>query len=271
MADRRRPPQAIERMRTGADLPKTRQLSSDDRVAMRQASRRRVILWRGVVILVVMAFGWRFFTPIQRVSLIAPPESEASKVLDAYLTGSTKVNGLINGSNLEKYMTSGVSDAVRTSVQHNVLLSSLKVEVITQQPAIRWQTAGIQYVVSDHGIVLAPSNDAYQELPIVYDEANVVIAEKEQAAPSDFVRFVTELRTESQSRSLEVREHHIRTSTRELTVIIEGRDYAIRFDTGRGAGEQLDELLRLEGYFQSIQRSAREYVDLRIPGRAYWK
>lgn len=263
------------RINLGAEVGRAQPTSSgaEERVARRSREQRRHVVRRVVWGLVGVALIWQLLSPIQRIEVAGGGTDQATSdaAIEAAFTKLSRRNLLINGETLAAELTRTLPDAVAVTVDHNLLLSRLRVRVVNQAPAVRWQSRGVQYRLSDHGFALALSDETDASLPVVFDEANVEVIQKEQVVPRDFVTFVRELEVASTARQRTITDRFVSGSTREMRITLANIPYSVRLSTLRSPDSQLDEFQRLEGYFAATGKSAREYVDLRTPGRAYWR
>ena len=60
------------------------------------------------------------------------------------------------------------------------------------------------------------------------------------------------------------------STTRQLLVSIEGLPYPIKFSVDRSAGEQAEDAARSVRYLAG-KGITPEYLDVRVPGKAYYK
>lgn len=271
--DNRRRPIDPQRLNLGAEVGR-RQSSSrgaDERIAKRTRVQRRRYLKRSLIIAAGLALAWQLLSPVQQIKVVGADELVVRGALEAAFTELPRRNLLIEGDVLAAKLTRTIPDAVGVTVEHNLLLSRLSINVTNQTPALRWQSRGVQYRLSDHGFVLALADETDAALPVVFDEANLDVTQKDQIVPRDFVTFVRQFDSAATARQLAVVDRFVSGSTREMRVTLADKAYALRLSTLRSADTQLDELARLERYFSQVGKRAREYVDLRIPGRAYWR
>jgi hypothetical protein len=263
----------LETVRLGAGFERRARppLGPDERVTRRERRARYRIGLAVIAVGLIASMLWRLFTPITRIEVKADDPASVEQAVAAALAETSRLNILIDAERLEETVTRAVPDAVDTEVEHSLWLSRLTIRVGTQKPALRWQSRGVQYVVSDYGFALAAAGEQDKALPLIFDDSGVEVELKSQIVPPSFAAFIADLDKAAGERHLKIRERYVSAGIRELRFILEGRPYGVRVSTTRTAAEQISELIDLEAYFEASGRRAREYVDLRIPGRAYWK
>lgn len=269
--------------KVGGHLPDT--LPASPRVAqrsvpVRSSSRNRrqptaiSTPWRRRIIgltCAVLALWW-LVSPIKRIDLLTGPNPEVSSALAAYFETHTKRNLFLNGPALESTLKQTVLHASAVSIRHDLLLSNLQVSVVSDNPAVRWQTGGLQYTLSGQGTALyqTPAKED-EQLPLLLDRAGVPVEIKTRIVPADFLAYIQELETVAASSKLVIHERAVVQSTRELEIKLEKRAYTVILSTRGRAGEQIKALLQLDSHFKKHGGTPKRYVDLRIPNRAYWR
>lgn len=263
----------LERVRFGAGLERSRRnpLGTNERIGRRE---RRVRYRAGLTVIaagLAATVGWRLLTPIHTIDIQAPDETVARQAVAAALSSTSDLNLFIDTDKLAEQIVEAIPSAVKAEIRHSLILSKISIQVDTQKPSLRWQSRGVGYVISDYGIALTQVSEADANLPLVFDEAGVEVQLKQQVVPRTFSDFVIELDSLAAKNGLVIRERHVTGSTRELRLIIKDKAYSVLVDTTRSAEDQINELKSLEAYFISIGHHARDYADLRVPGRAYWQ
>ncbi len=268
--DRRRK-SLLERVGRGGLVPDERLRRADLRLEKRYDKSRRQRRWLVLGVLLLGVLTWRALIPVELAKVTADNESQVRQAAESQLTGIQGINAFVNSQDLAKSVTGDLETAVGAKIDHHFWLAKIDIEVRAQQPAVRWQTNGIQYIVSDFGIVLSLANAERPELPIVFDESNLEVELKSAIVPKEFIDFVTGLDGEAARRGILIKEHYVNGSIREIKLVVEGLPYRITLSTKRSFSSQLDELGRLQAYFTTAGRQPREYADFRVPGRAYWR
>jgi hypothetical protein len=223
---------------------------------------------------IVIVVAWWFLSPLKRIQIPSGTanQDEIRTEINAYFQTHSNRNMLINTSALSATLKQNVLHATDARVYHDLLLSTVRIDVASDHPALRWQTGGIQYTVSGQGVVLYQTPSKGEEaLPVVLDGADLPLEIKTRVVPADFVEYLKELESAAKSKGLVIRERQVRESIREIEISLEKRPYLVRMRTSGRAGEHIDALVRLENFFRKESTVPKSYVDLRIPNRAYWR
>jgi hypothetical protein len=150
------------------------------------------------------------------------------------------------------------------------LPDSIKVIVYRRSRSFIWQTQSKSYSVDEDGVV-------YEEIPVVPADSQALVVTDNKGLPvelgqkivvTDFIKFVNDISTKfSEKTKLKIVGMGVEETTYHLHLRTEN-GFMVMFDTMRNLDEQLEDLnLLVTKYGPDI----KEYVDLRIAGRAYFK
>lgn len=133
-------------------------------------------------------------------------------------------------------------------------------------PALLWATDGEKFVVDKHGHVTGKAGDSHQSLPVIIDDSGLPVDTEEQIAPEDFIAFVQAV----EGSELPITRMRIVDTTRELYADLE-TGYYVRFDTTASAGSQIENVRRARQSAKRNGETITEYIDVRLPYKAYYK
>lgn len=141
-----------------------------------------------------------------------------------------------------------------------------------EEPKIVWNSGGRLYLLNDSGVVLRSIEEEerlekYIQLPVVGDLSSLPVEENDKLVSSDFVDFVYKVKEYiDQSIKKPVEAYEIEETTFELRVrFAEG--FLVYFDTLRDPMTQVEKL----NIFLQEGTRIDEYIDLRVPGKVYYK
>lgn len=137
-------------------------------------------------------------------------------------------------------------------------------------PTIVLETAKGNYALNKAGVVLSRLHTLPPGVPLVVDQFGLTPRGGEQALPSGTVSFVTTVAYQFVAKHLVISTFVLPADTPyELDARLEGQSYAVRFNLQANAltqsGAALATLHQLGGAVPS------QYLDVRVPGRVYYK
>ncbi len=171
---------------------------------------------------------------------------------------------------IDKNMVS--SDQRMKSVEVKRLWPNRLLLVITErQPSLGWRSGNQQFVLDVDGTAIGYQDQLNLKLPTVTDSTNLPVKIGDRVVPTRFVSFCTGIILNMPKRTgLNITGMRVPDTTSEV-YISTNKNFLIKFDTTRGLDEQLGDL---KSVLDSLVRSSKtpaEYIDLRVPGKAYYK
>lgn len=150
---------------------------------------------------------------------------------------------------------------------------TLKIDVTVREPLFSWKSGDKLYLVDDSGVAFIEGegvavDDQGVKLPTVVDTSNMVITPGQQIVTEEFVKFVDELAKKAPDLAL-LNIGEMRIS--ETTFVLEADTslgFRIKLDTTRSVDDQLAVLKKITDQYRD---QIKEYVDLRVEGRVYYK
>jgi len=176
---------------------------------------------------------------------------------------------LINSGALGQYMEdtdAGIKQA-RVSKQ---LFHGLKVQITERQPTLNWRSGGGTYLLDSDATVIGPTGGSYAKLPTVTDSSNLPVKEGERVAPTSFVQFTSELARLLPAAGFEIADITVPESTSEIYVKTT-KGITLKFDTTRSAAEEMADLKKVQAELTKAKKTPKEYIDVRIPHKAYYR
>ena len=142
--------------------------------------------------------------------------------------------------------------------------------VTLRKPVVSWQVQDKLYYVDAHGVSFTRNVFAAPSVTII-DNSGVEYTSGTAIASARFLSFVGRVVALAQQNSINVQQVLIPTGTsRQVELLVEGREYPIVMSIDRSAGEQAEDMLHALDYF-SQQGRVPKYIDLRVKGKAYYR
>lgn len=147
--------------------------------------------------------------------------------------------------------------------------NKLLVNIKERHLSLTWKSAGKAYLVDSKGVAVAEGG-MDTKLPQVTDSASLPVTVGDRVAPQGFVAFATSLAGELKLRTgLEIESMSVPDSTSELDVKTK-TGYVVKFGASADVAEQLASLKTVLATLARLQKKPAQYIDLRVPGKAYY-
>lgn len=177
---------------------------------------------------------------------------------------------LLNTKELQGVLQKSFSGQESITVD-KIFPSKLVVKTDEQKSALIWKTGTRRYLLSVNGRVMSELQpDQTIDLIIITDSSNVPLQVGSQAVSRQFVTFTTAIVKAITDQSLGPAETLVRETTGEL-VVKTNQGYEIRFDTTADPDSQIRSLASILDLLKSQNKKPAEYIDLRIPNRAFYR
>lgn len=164
----------------------------------------------------------------------------------------------------------------KATVSTPVIRHKPVIDIELASPSIILETSSNRYLLDRDGRTLMDASRAQTKsvpanLPVVQDRTGVVIATGKPALTSDQVRYIYEIAGQSQSRGLMVSSMEILAGGGELDVRYEGLSYYVKFNLFEDARKSSGTFFAAKERLEQENKLPAEYIDVRVPERAYVK
>ena len=246
--------------------------------------RRQVNWWRLIVksspyiILLGIIIGVVFFSSIFRIDKVdvQGPNTELSQSLSGEVTKYLKSS--LAGKNwlfLDAKSLKGILQKTFTG-QEDIIVekqfpNKLIIKTDEQKSAIVWKTGSKKYIVSINGRVMSElQGENTPALTALTDGSSLPVDVGNKILSRDFVSFAIKIGDYIKAKSLGPEKIYITETTKELLVKTNA-GYEIKFNTEETPESQLKSLQATLDLLASQNKKATQYIDLRVPGRAFYK
>jgi cell division septal protein FtsQ len=205
-----------------------------------------------------------FFSPYFIIKNVEVKGSQNPKVIELLQVAKGKNLWLLNKNILKKEL-SGFAEIQSISIKKRPP-STLKVEIVEKPEGIIWRTQEKRYLLDNTGTVIKEVTEG--NLPEIIDPKNASVDIGKQIVTPVFVNFVKNLVFEfTPKTNLTIKEISVLD---EMAVDIAVQTESIKaiFDTQGDLDNQLENMAKV---YQAKKDDIKEYMDLRIEGRVYYK
>jgi hypothetical protein len=145
---------------------------------------------------------------------------------------------------------------------------------VQSQPRVAkatWQTGGSQYYIDKNGILF--TNPELKDQPSLHfrDIKNVPIEIGKTAVASSVLQFVDEAEISFKTLSISTQRYEIGDDPRSINVVLNEPKISIKISTTESATPQVKDVsIGLSGLAKQ-GKAPVEYLDVRTPGKIFWK
>jgi cell division septal protein FtsQ len=175
----------------------------------------------------------------------------------------------LNEDALSQYVSSILPEVAHVKLTSTDSIVQSNFTLTLRKPVAGWQINGHQYYVDDTGVVF---QNNYYETPTVQivDQSGVSPEQGTIVASARLLSFVGRVVALAGQGSYTVTQAILPAgTTRELDVQLKDVQPRVKLSIDRGAGEQVEDMIRSLTYLQSQGKSA-QYVDVRVSGRVVY-
>ncbi|MFA6081850.1 MAG: FtsQ-type POTRA domain-containing protein [Patescibacteria group bacterium] len=223
----------------------------------------RIIFFACVVSLAVWLANSPIFT-VRNVTI------DGLKTVDLKLVSKQ----IPSGANLWLFPTKKTEDAIRKSspliadvVVYRVIPDSIKVVVVERVMAAEWRSNNASFLVGLDGKVIVTASPPY-EMPVVVDTTNIAYTNGESVATPGFIHFITTSYEKFNIIIGQPLDHfEVGATTFDVTAIPKSGPKII-LDATR---DPIIELKAAKLVLDQFPSQIKEYLDVRVVGKAYYK
>ncbi|MEI6581278.1 MAG: FtsQ-type POTRA domain-containing protein [bacterium] len=245
---------------------------------------RQIRWWRLIlklspyILLIGIIVGVVFFSSIFRIDKVdvQGPNTELSKGLNDEVTKYLKSslagkNWLFLDTNSLKGRLQKTFTGQEAIMVEKQFPNKLIVKTDEQKSAIVWKTGSKKYIVSINGRVMSElQGENNTGLAVLTDSSSLPVDVGNKILSRDFVSFAIKVCDYVKAKSLGPEQIYITETTKELLVKTTA-GYEIKFNTEETPDAQLRSLQATLDLLASQNKQATQYIDLRVPGRAFYK
>ena len=200
-------------------------------------------------------------------------ESEIRTILERSITNRSKV--LIDTDKVAREITEEYPELGDIAVILPLVSRQPIVEIRPTDPLLVLVSNNETFVIDENGRAIAYAEDVDSSvrdtLPVVRDESGVPLERGKAALTSETVALVAEVFGQLAASNVPIQSMTLPTVANELHVRLTDKPYYVKFDL-RGEGRlQAGALLAVKEHLESQKKTPAEYIDVRVPGKAFYK
>lgn len=161
---------------------------------------------------------------------------------------------------------------------------SITVPVIARRPVVRIEVSRPAFIVASSqseayyvrtdgtaSVRVSDVKTPPQGVQTIDDQSGLAIEQGKLALPKTTVTFISEIIRQLQGRGMTISQLLLPTSPNELQVRLVGQPYYIRLDTTQDPRIQAGAFWAVKSKLATDKITPKEYIDVRVEGRAYYR
>lgn len=147
------------------------------------------------------------------------------------------------------------------------------VHINVSSPAFFINSAGSIYIVDSKGTAVARASEFpnIKNLPLLKDETGFTVAKGEQVIGAGSVDFIKTLAAQSKKANVQIASLTLPSLAQELDLRTTDQPYFVKFYLNGDAMQQTGQFLATRKQLQQSNIHPAEYLDVRVPGKIFYK
>lgn len=220
-----------------------------------------------IIILYYVTFHSSFFT-LKTIEIHGNKNIEAKKILEL-VDNQTNIF-LLDTELLEKTIIETIP-WIKSVTIYKGIPNAIKINIVENEPSIKWITDGKSYLLNDNGFVyaeLSQNEGGFDYLPVVIDRGNLPVEIKRKIVSENFVEFINSIYSELfVLTNIKPKQFFVEDTTIDVNLESD-TGVIIKFDSLRPSEIQMN---NLKLFLIEKKRESYQYIDLRVSGWVYYK
>lgn len=245
-----------------------------------RAHKKRILVSLGGVLAVAAFLGFMVANFILKPTIIftqqskqpAPSTDPYSQTIYHYFDNHPfeRFGVFLRATELETAFTQMHSEVRSVAVERDWYGGNVRFNITFRQPILSWQAGNKQFFVDAQGIAFQYNHFDPVALAIT-DQSGIPPDEKGVVVSARFLRFLGQLVAAINGYGLGAVEVVIIPATpREIDMKLQGREYLIKTNTDRDAGQQAEDIANALQYLDR-KNIKPQYIDVRVAHRAFYR
>jgi len=181
----------------------------------------------------------------------------------------------LDTGDIERRLQDQFSEITNVAVVLPIISRTPVVYVQVAEPVLALENTSGRFVIDEKGRAVINATQVGDlgalKLITVKDAAQLAVRPGDQVLTAHDVSFMRTVRDQLAAKGLKVSRMELPARAGEVLVFIDGKPYYIKFTTSDDALQQAGTFLALNQYLEGKKVVPKDYVDVRVPERAYYK
>lgn len=200
-------------------------------------------------------------------------QAGAAKILRGSLANHSKLT--IDTADFERTFQKEFPEVSSVSLGLPLVGRRPVVSITTAQPELLLAANNQLYVIDKRGSAIMVASDlpvsTRQKLPLIHDQSGLAIKLGQVVLSSENINFIMVVDDQLTAQKLTVSDITLPTVPHQVNFRLTGQPYYIKFSFDTDARQSAGSLLAVRQYLAGHNTAPAEYIDLRVPGRAYYR
>lgn len=200
-------------------------------------------------------------------------QAGAQQILNRSLLSRTKFT--VNSGDFEKAFKEEFPEVADVSISLPLISRRPVVTISTAEPQLILTAQSQAYVLDRRGTVVMPAKDLSSsirdKLPVVNDQSGLSVAVGKTVLPAEHIAFITSVIAQLNAKQVSVETVTLPAIATEVDIKPKGVAYFIKFNLETPAREAAGSYLATKQHLETNKVMPGQYIDVRIPGRAYYQ
>lgn len=176
----------------------------------------------------------------------------------------------INRTEIETRIEDKFPELLNVNVTTPLFSPSIVVSATISQPTIVLVANSKNYLVDSRGIALVTTDKSHKLLQ-VEDQTGAIITVGKPALTTPQMSFIAEIKRQSESKGLAVEQMFLVAGGGELDVRYTDQAYFVKYNLYEDARKSFGTFFATKEHVEMFKPVPSEYIDVRVPERAYTK
>lgn len=179
----------------------------------------------------------------------------------------------IDDTEIKNQLSKSFPEIIGMSMEQPLVGRRIKLHLFVAKPVLLLETASGTHIISARGSSVGNVADFphLNKLPVLKDESGFSIEGNKQVLTEDTVKFITVIKSQLEGNNLKINSMALPPLPHELHVKLEGLNYIIKLQLQKDALQQAGQILGAHSRFKSSGELPKEYLDVRVPGKVFFK
>lgn len=197
----------------------------------------------------------------------------AQAILQQSILNRTKFT--INTGSFEKAFKTEFPEVADVSLALPLVSRTPIVTISTAQPQLLLTAQGKVYVLDKRGTVIMMANDLSssirQSLPVVTDQSGLSVSVGQTVLPTEDIQFITTVLAQLNAQHVTPETITLPKTPHEVDIKPAGQPYFVKFSIDTDARAAAGSFLASKQKLEQLNQVPGQYIDVRVPGRAYYQ